>query len=115
MEPEKLTLSPLSRRQIEADFSGGHTTSDAGLLLLLEVDKQHRLTRRLATALHDPRPPEQVRHKLDTGVRQRVFSVEVGYEDFNDHEALRYDDDFKLYYEQYCARGAWRTGSTINN
>ncbi|MGP5019975.1 transposase, partial [Vreelandella alkaliphila] len=55
MVPEKLTFSPLSRRQIEADFSGGHITSDAGLLLLREVDKQHRLTRRLAAVLHDPR------------------------------------------------------------
>jgi len=44
MVPEKLTFSPLSRRQIEADFSGDHITSDAGLLLLREVDKQHRLT-----------------------------------------------------------------------
>lgn len=91
MVPEKLTFSPLSRRQIEADFSGGHITSDAGLLLLREVDKQHRLTRRLAAVLHDPRAPEQVRHKLDTLVRQRVFGVAAGYEDFNDHEALRYD------------------------
>jgi len=32
-----------------------------------------------------------VRHKLDTMVRQRVFSVAAGYEDFNDHEALRFD------------------------
>ncbi|WP_238326122.1 transposase, partial [Halomonas sp. A3H3] len=91
MVPEKLTFSPLSRRQIEADFSGGHITSDAGLLLLREVDKHHRLTRRLATVLHDPRAPEQLRHKLDTLVRQRVFGVAAGYEDFNDHEALRYD------------------------
>ncbi|TBW45311.1 IS1380 family transposase, partial [Marinobacter halodurans] len=44
MVPEKLTFSPLARRQIEADFSGGHITSDAGLLLLREIDKQHRLT-----------------------------------------------------------------------
>ena len=43
MVPQKLTFSPLSRRQIETDFSGGHITSDAGLLLLREVDKQHRL------------------------------------------------------------------------
>ncbi|MGP9576351.1 IS1380 family transposase, partial [Halomonas sp. AOP42-C1-46] len=91
MVPEKLTFSPLSRRQIEADFSGGHITSDAGLLLLREVDKQHRLTHRLASVLHDPRAPEQVRHKLDIMVRQRVFGVAAGYEDFNDHETLRYD------------------------
>ncbi len=53
MVPQKLTFSPLSRRQIEADFSGGHITSDAGVLLLREVDKQHRLTQRLAETLTD--------------------------------------------------------------
>ncbi|AJY52969.1 hypothetical protein KO116_P100214 (plasmid) [Halomonas sp. KO116] len=45
----------------------------------------------MAAVLHDPRAPEQIRHKLDTLVRQRVFGVAAGYEDFNDHEALRYD------------------------
>ena len=91
MVPEKLTFSPLARRQIEADFSGGHITSDAGLLLLREVDKQHRLTRRLASVLQDPRTPELIQHKLNTMVCQRVFGVAAGYEDLNDHEALRFD------------------------
>ncbi|MEH6561977.1 MAG: IS1380 family transposase, partial [Marinobacter sp.] len=91
MIPEKLTFTPLSRRQIEADFSGGHITSDAGLLLLREVDKQHRLTQRLASILNDPRSPQLVRHKLETMTRQRVFGVAAGYEDLNDHDALRFD------------------------
>ena len=91
MVPEKLTFSPLSRRQIEADFSGGHITSDAGLLLLREVDKQHRLTQRLASVLNDSRNPVLVRHKLETMTRQRVFGVAAGYEDLNDHEVLRFD------------------------
>ena len=79
MVPEKLTFSPLSRRQIEADFSGGHITSDAGLLLLREVDKQHGLTQRLASVLNDSRNPALVRHKLETMTRQRVFGVAAGY------------------------------------
>jgi len=91
MLPEKLSFSPLSRRQIEADFSGGHITSDAGLLLLREVDKQHQLTRRLASVLEDSRNPELIRHKLETMIRQRVFGVAAGYEDLNDHETLRFD------------------------
>lgn len=88
---EKRTFSPLSCRQIEADFSGGHITSDAGLLLLREVDKQHRLTQLLASVLHGPRNPSLVRHKLQTLVRQRVFGIAAGYEDLNDHETLRVD------------------------
>ncbi|EHJ94528.1 hypothetical protein KUC_1487 [Vreelandella boliviensis LC1] len=60
------------------------------MLLLHEVDKQHRLTGRLASVLYDPRAPDQVRHKLDTIVRQRVFGVAAGYEDPNNHEALLY-------------------------
>ena len=64
MAPEKLTFTPLSRRQIEADFSGGHITSDAGLLLLREVDTQHHLTQRLAEVLDDARNPAQVRRQL---------------------------------------------------
>jgi hypothetical protein len=91
MVPEKLTFSPLSRRQIEADFSGGHITSVAGLFLLREVDKQHRLTQRLYSVLNDPRDPELVRRKLETMTRQRVFGVAAGYEDLNDHESLRFD------------------------
>lgn len=91
MVPEKLTFSPLQRRQIEADFSGGHITSDAGLLLLREIDKQHGLSRRLASVLDDPRHPARVRHQWETMLRQRVFAVAAGYEDLNDHEALRFD------------------------
>tara|TARA_R110000796_G_scaffold32797_1_gene85518 strand:+ start:10588 stop:10866 length:279 start_codon:yes stop_codon:yes gene_type:complete len=72
-------------------FSGGHITPDAGLLLLREVDKQHRLTHRLASVINEPRAPEQVRHKLDIMIPQRVFGVAAGYEDFSDHETLRYD------------------------
>lgn len=90
MVPEKLSFTPLCRRQIEAGFSGGHTTSDAGLFLLREVEKQHQLTQRLAYALEDVHNPTLVRHKLESMVRQLVFGMTAG-EDLNDHEPLRSD------------------------
>jgi hypothetical protein len=77
MVPEKRTFTPLSRRQIEADFSGARITSDAGLLLLREVDRRHGLTQRLSSVLNDPRSPQLVLHKLETMTRQ--------------HEALPFD------------------------
>ncbi len=91
MVPEKLTFSLHSRCQIEADFSGGHITFDAGLLLLREIDTRYHLTQRLASVLQDPRTPEMIRHKLDTMIRQSVFGVAVGYEDLDDREALHFD------------------------
>jgi hypothetical protein len=80
-----------TRRQREAERAGGHNTSDAGRLLLREVEKHHRRTRRWATVLHDPRAPEQDRHKRDTQVRQRGGGDAAGNEEYNDHEALRYE------------------------
>lgn len=82
---------PLTCRQIEADFSCGHITSDAGLLLLREVDKQHRLTKGLSSVLDDPRNPVLDRQELETRTRHRVFGMAAGYEDLSDHETLRFD------------------------
>lgn len=58
--------------------------------MLREVDKRHGLTQRLASVLNDLRSPQLARHKLETMTRQRVFGVAAGYEDLNDHEALRF-------------------------
>ncbi len=91
MVPEKLAFSPLGRCLIEADFSGSHISSDAGLLLLREVDKHHGLTRHLAGALNDSRTSPKVRHSLPSRVAQRVYGLAAGYEDFNDHQQLRFD------------------------
>jgi len=91
MLPEKLHFSPLSRRLVEASFTGGHITSDAGLLLLREVDRQHGLTHRLAKIVPDRRDPGRVQHGLQTLLAQRIYALAAGYEDLNDHDGLRHD------------------------
>ncbi|WP_211227198.1 transposase, partial [Saccharospirillum impatiens] len=50
-----LSLSPLKRRKVEVDFTGGDLTSDAGLVLFREVDKKLGLSRQLDKVLDDPR------------------------------------------------------------
>ena len=46
---EPLLFSSLHRQQVVADFNGGTLTSNAGGLLLREVDRKLGLTRRLAS------------------------------------------------------------------
>ncbi len=91
MLPQTIQFSSLSRHKIEAQFSGGHITSDAGLLLLREVDRQLGLTDRLARKLVDWREPGKVKHSLKAMLRQRLLGIAAGYCDLNDHTQLRQD------------------------
>ena len=95
MLPETFTFTPLKKRQIQADFSGGHITSDAGLLLLREIDRKSRLTERVANCLVDSRQTGKVKHELVDMIRQRVYGIACGYEDLNDHDSLRSDLTFQ--------------------
>jgi len=42
-----MSFSPVKRHKVEADFSGGNITSNAGIPLLAQVDQQMNLTRSL--------------------------------------------------------------------
>jgi len=79
------------RRRVEASFSGGHVTSDGGVLLLRQADRKLGLLREVSQALEDPRRKKSCAHALLTMLRQRVFGLCLGYEDLNDHHALRHD------------------------
>lgn len=88
---EKIKFGKLGRRVIEADFSGGDLSSDGGLLLLRQVDQHLGLTRAAAHALPDDRVPGRTRHGLRELLAQRIYALCCGYEDLNDHSALRSD------------------------
>ena len=87
----KIDFGRFGRRVIEADFSGGDLSSDGGLLLLRQVDAHLGLSRAAAAAIPDPRDPERVRHSLRDLLAQRLYGLCCGYEDLNDHKALRGD------------------------
>jgi len=81
-------------RKIEVDFRGGDITSDAGSLLLRQVDRKLGLTRDLNKLLYDPRRKGSCEHTQLAMYRQRIYGLILGYEDLNDHDALR--DDLAL-------------------
>jgi hypothetical protein len=93
---QPLLFSSLGRQQVVGDFDGGRLTSDAGALLLREVDRRIGLTAALAEALTDPRDPAKIRHDRHTLLAQRIFGIALGYEDLNDHLTLRQDPLFAV-------------------
>jgi len=97
---EALVFSSIFRRKISADFDGGRLTSDAGGLLLREVDRRIGLSRALAAGITDPRDPDKVIHDIQTMLAQRIGGIALGYEDLNDHETLRTDPIMQMLAEQ---------------
>jgi len=88
---EAFAFSNCRKRRVRGNFAGGSISSNGGALLLREVDRELCLTARVARALGDRRQRGKVRHEVVTMVRQRVHAVALGYEDLNDHDALRAD------------------------
>jgi hypothetical protein len=81
----------LGSRVVTARFDGGAITSDAGGLLLREVEAKTGILRRFAACFTDHRDPERIDHSVYELLAQRVFALALGYEDLNDHDALRHD------------------------
>jgi hypothetical protein len=71
-------------------------SSDAGLLPIRQFDERIGFSQRLAAALDDPRDPELIGHSFTEMLRARLYGIIAGYEDQNDHDALRGDPVFKL-------------------
>lgn len=78
-------------RHVAVDFDGGQISSDAGALLLRDVDRTLRLTERVAACFQDGRDPDLIEHSVRTLVMQRIVAIALGYEDLNDHDQLRRD------------------------
>lgn len=80
---------PISVEPVEEEIS-----SDGGLLVFRQWDQRHAFTAGFAEQLEETRRDPQ--HSLLEMVRSRVFGILAGYEDQNDHDALRSDGVFKL-------------------
>ncbi len=88
---EQLTFQGFDGAPVVADFNGGEITSDAGSLLLEQVERAVGIIARLTQCFIDERDQQLVKHSLQSMLAQRIFAICLGYEDINDHEQLRYD------------------------
>ncbi len=89
-------LSPVVGRPVKACFDGGTLSSDAGVLVLREVEGRLGVAERLARCLDDPRDPALITHSLADMIRFRMLMIAAGYEDGNDAASLRQDPVFKM-------------------
>ena len=76
METSQITLSfaNISGKKIEADFDGGTTTSDGGMLLLRQADARTGIVDRIVEAMADRRHQSYIDHTytdLITGLLQK--------------------------------------------
>lgn len=86
----------VARKKVTAAFDGGRITSDGGVLLLAQAEREMGLCARLAACIADPRDQSRVVHRLDDILRARILAIACGYEDADDLDALRDDPGFRL-------------------
>ncbi len=106
----KIGFPRCRKRRVEVDFAGGEISSNGGAMLLAAADQRLGLLSGLARRLDDGRQAGKVVHGLAALLRPRVFGLGLGYEDVDDHGALR--DDLVL--QTACGRdGRLASASTV--
>ena len=81
---------------LKVDFQGSRITSDAGLLVVRELDERLGLSQLISHNLTDARRSKNTKLPLPDSMRQSIYSRLAGYEDLNDAERLSHDPTFRL-------------------
>ncbi len=84
------------QKHVLINFNGGTLCSDAGALLLREVEEPIHLIRKMAEVIPDSRDIRYITHSIHDLLIQRVTQIACGYEDANDCNTLRDDPIFKM-------------------
>jgi len=88
---ECFEFHPLSGREGRGRFDGGALSSDAGGLLLREVEQRTGIMGQFAACFTDHGNPERLEPTVKELIAQRVYALALGYADRNDHDPLRGD------------------------
>ena len=102
---EQMVFQQVGRREVIGRFDGGTISSDAGGVLLREVERRCGILKRLAGCFRDYRDPERIEHRVEELIKQRVYAIALGYEDLNDHDRLRHDVVMGVLCEKSDPRG----------
>ena len=84
--PNQLYFQGLGGRKVVGCFDGGTITSDAGALLLREIDEARNLFDSFSRCFADCREPRFVEHSVKELIAQRTIGICLGYEDLIDED-----------------------------
>src|SRR5262252_7898222 len=94
--PLPFELPSVRRKKLTVDFEGGNQSSDGGLLLLRQAERQVGICGRLADAMPDRRDASRIRHEMFEMVMARVSAIACGHKDAIDLDRLRHDPLMKI-------------------
>jgi hypothetical protein len=105
---ERYEFHALGSREVVGDFDGGDITTDAGGLLLREVERRTGIVGKFAACFLDHRDFRFIEHPIEDLVAQRVYGICLGYEDLNDHDQLRADPALAVVVGKKDPKGEYR-------
>jgi len=76
---------------INLDFSAEEISSDGAVLLLEKLERKHKVINHFSRLIPDYRDPFRTVHSVEKLLKQRVFTLMLGYEDANDVIYLKND------------------------
>jgi hypothetical protein len=95
-EIQKQPIQVFFNSSLKIDFQASRITSDAGLLLVRELDERFGLGQPISDNLTGNRRGKNTQLPLPDLLRQSIYSRLAGYEDLNDAERLSNDHTFRL-------------------
>jgi hypothetical protein len=74
-----LDFPAVDGKSVVVQFDGGDVTSDAGVLLIRDVDQRLGISQALIDNFVDLRDQGKVRHSIEEMIRTRVYAITQGY------------------------------------
>ena len=100
----ELDLQGGRSRKIVVSNDGAISSSDAGLVVLSQIEKRRKWIGRLAGCFTDWRNQALATYPLESLLKQAVYGLAQGYEDLIDHDQWRHDPLLAL----ACGREPYR-------
>ena len=88
----QFNFGSIKGRKLIADFTGGRITSDAGIVLLAELDRKLKITEKFAQCFRDYRDLSYINYSVHQLLAQRVYGITLGYEDVTTRAFSPFED-----------------------